>query len=213
MPTPPPIIPPHGGYRDLKSFQMAEIVYDGTVKFCDRFIDRRSRTHDQMVQAARSGRQNIAEGSQASGTSKKTELKLVGVARASLEELLLDYQDFLRQRELAAWPKEHPTAQDVRRLAYAANRSYSTYRPYLEDAPPETAANAMLCLIHQTNYLLDQQLRQLEQAFLQQGGFTERLYHARQQVRQVEHRADTPNKSYSPNRSNPPDPPDTEIRF
>ena len=92
------LIPPHGGYRDLKSFQHSELVYDATVKFCDRFIDKRSRTHDQMVQAARSGRQNIAEGSQASGTSKKFELKLVSVARASLEELLLDYKDFLRQR-------------------------------------------------------------------------------------------------------------------
>ena len=100
------LIPPHGGYRDLKSFQMAELVYDATVKFCDRYIDRRSRTHDQMVQAARSGRQNIAEGSMASGTSKKTELKLVGVARASLEELLLDYEDFLRQRNLPLWGKD-----------------------------------------------------------------------------------------------------------
>jgi restriction system protein len=94
-----PLIPPHGGYRNLKSYQAAEIVYDATVVFCDHFIDRRSRTHDQMVQAARSGKQNIAEGSMASGTSKKTELKLIGVARASLEELLLDYQDFLRQRD------------------------------------------------------------------------------------------------------------------
>ena len=97
----PGLIPPHGGYRELKSYQNAQIVYDATVKFCDRFVDRRSRTHDQMVQAARSGKQNIAEGSMASGTSKKTELKLVGVARASLEELLQDYQDFLRQRGLA----------------------------------------------------------------------------------------------------------------
>src|SRR5262245_49717594 len=112
------LIPSHGGYRSLKSFQSAEIVYDATVKFCDRFIDKYSRTHDQMVQAARSGRQNIAEGSQASGTSKKTELKLVGVARASLEELLLDYEDFLRQRGLALWQKNQPTARAVRALAY-----------------------------------------------------------------------------------------------
>jgi four helix bundle protein len=94
------LIPSHGGYRNLKSFQSAEIVFDATVKFCDRFIDKRSRTHDQMVQVARSGRQNIAEGSQASGTSKKTELKLVGVARASLEELLLDYEVFLDSEDL-----------------------------------------------------------------------------------------------------------------
>ncbi len=173
------LIPPHGGYRELKSFQHAELVYDSTVKFCDRFIDPRSRTHDQMVQAARSGRQNIAEGSQASGTSKKFELKLVGVARASLEELLLDYEDFLRQRGLALWGKDHPTAQVVRRLAYEKNRSYLTYSPYIGKAPPEVAANTVICLIHQTNYLLDQQLRQLERAFLKEGGFTERLYSAR----------------------------------
>ena len=180
------LIPPHGGYRELKSFQHAELVYDSTVKFCDRFIDRRSRTHDQMVQAARSGRQNIAEGSQASGTSRKFELKLVGVARASLEELLLDYEDFLRQRGLPLWGKNHPTAHIVRRLAYEKNRSYSTYRSYIETSPPEVAANAIICLIHQTNYLLDQQLRQLERAFLQEGGFTERLYQARSAARRKE---------------------------
>jgi four helix bundle suffix protein len=173
------LIPSHGGYRELKSFQHAELVYDATVKFCDRFIDRRSRTHDQMVQAARSGRQNIAEGSQASGTSKKTELKLVGVARASLEELLLDYEDFLRHRGFALWNKTHPSAQLVRRLAYEKNRTYTTYKSYIEQAPPEVAANTIICLIHQTNYLLDQQLRQLEKAFLEQGGFTERLYRER----------------------------------
>src|SRR5438309_11368695 len=116
---------PSGGYRNLRSFQVATIIYDATVSFCDRFIDKRSRTSDQMVQAARSGRQNIAEGSQASGTSKKFELKLVGVARASLEELLLDYEDFLRQRGFKLWGKDHPTAQLVRRLAYEKNRSYA----------------------------------------------------------------------------------------
>jgi len=131
----PNLIPPHGGYRHLKSFQQAELVYDSTVKFCDRFIDRRSRTHDQMVQAARSGRQNIAEGSQASGTSKKFELKLVGVARASLEELLLDFEDFLRQHGLPLWGKDHPTAQEVRRLAYRRNRTYQTYSSYIEKTP------------------------------------------------------------------------------
>src|SRR3989337_243838 len=125
------LIPPHGGYRELKSYQNAEIVYDGTVKFCDRCIDRRSRTHDQMVQASRSGKQNIAEGSMASGTSKKTELKLVGVARASLEELLLDFEDFLRQRGLPPWGKDDPQAQAVRRLAYRSDKSYKTYTTYL----------------------------------------------------------------------------------
>lgn len=183
MNQPDGFIDPHGGFRELKSYQMSEIVYDATVLFCDRWIGRRSRTHDQKVQAARSGKQNIAEGGMASGTSKKFELKLVGVARASLEELLLDYQDFLRQRNLPLWGKNHPQAQKVKKLAYASNRSYKTYRPYFEGSPPEVAANTMVCLIHQTKFLLDQQLRQLEKQFLGQGGVTEKLYHARQWAR------------------------------
>lgn len=180
------IVQPHGGYRELKSYQGAEIVYDATVAFCDRFIDRRSRTHDQMVQAARSGKQNIAEGSMASGTSSKFELKLVGVARASLEELLLDYEDFLRQRRLPQWGKADAEAQEIRKLAYQEHRSYTTYRPYIEERSSEIAANTMICLIHQTNYLLDQQLRQLEARFLREGGFTERLYQARSKARRRE---------------------------
>lgn len=122
------LIPPHGGYDNLKSYQMSQLVYDATIKLCDRFIDPRSRTHDQMVQAARSENKNIAEGSQASGTSKKIELKLTGIARASLEELLGDYKDFLRQRGLTEWGKNHPMARMVRRLAYAPNRSYKDLR-------------------------------------------------------------------------------------
>ena len=179
----PQLIPPHGGYRDLQSYRMAEIVFDATAVFCDRFIDRRSRTHDQMVQAARSGKQNIAEGSMASGTSKKTELKLIGVARASLEELLLDFQDYLRQQRLPLWGKDDAKAKEIRALAYKSNRSYKTYKAYLEDSPPEIAANTMICLIHQTNYLLDQQLRALEKEFLKEGGFTEKLYRVRSQMR------------------------------
>lgn len=182
-PNPPPLIPPHGGYRDLKSYQMAEIVYDATVVFCDRFISKRSRTHDQMVQAARSGKQNIAEGSTASGTSKKTELKLVGIARASLEELLLDYTDYLRQNGLAQWTKDDTRALAVRKLAHSKDRSYRTYKSYFEASPPESAANAIICLIHQTNFLLDQQLRSLERDFLEEGGFTERLYRTRLRYR------------------------------
>jgi four helix bundle suffix protein len=182
--THPKIIPPHGGYRDLKSYQMAEIIHDATVVFCNRFIDRRSRTLDQMEQASRSGKQNIAEGSMASGTSKKTELNLVGVARASLEELLLDFQDYLRQHGLPLWAKDHPLVRQVRGLCYKANRSYLTYRPYIDGpAPAETAANTLICLIHQANYLLDRQLRSLEQEFLKEGGFTEKLYQARRQMR------------------------------
>ena len=197
----PGFIPPHGGYEQMQSYQMSLLVYDATVKFCDRFIDRKSRTHDQMVQAARSGNKNLAEGSQVSGTSKKMEIKLVGVARASLEELLGDYKDFLRQRGLAEWGKDHPLSSIVRRLAYAKHRSYKTYSSYVENGPPEVAANTLLCLIYQTNYLIDQQKRQLEQAFLQNGGFTERLYQARQRSR------GSSNLSYSPDPSTSgPDP-------
>ncbi len=177
------VIGPHGGYEGLKAYQNAEIIYDATVVFCDRFIDRRSRTHDQMVQAARSGKQNIAEGSMASGTSTKTELKLAGVARASLEELLLDYQDLLRQRGLRRWSKDEPRALEVRRLASAEHRSYTTYRSSVEQSDAETAANALICLIHQTDYLLDQLLRQLDERFRQEGGFTEKLYQARDGTR------------------------------
>jgi len=179
----PSLIPPHGGYRSLLSYQMAEIVFDAVVSFCDRFVDRRSRTHDQMVQAARSGKQNIAEGSMASGTSKKTELKLVGVARASLEELLLDFQDYLRQRGLILWGKDDARAKEVRGLAYKADRSYSTYRTYFDDPKPEIAANSIVCVVHQTNYLLDRQLKALEKDFLREGGFTERLYRVRSEAR------------------------------
>ncbi len=175
----PGIVVPHGGYEQLKSYQTAEIVYDATAAFCDRFISIRSRTHDQMVQAARSGKQNIAEGSMASGTSSKFEIKLVAVARASLEELLLDYKDFLRQRGLPLWGKDHPSALRVRSMAYEKNRSYLTYRSYVENHPAEIAANTVVCLVHQANYLLDRQLKQLERRFLEEGGFTERLYRVR----------------------------------
>jgi len=183
LPDQPKLIPPHGGYQTLQSYQMAEIVHDATVVFCNRFIDRRSRTHDQMVQAARSGKQNIAEGCMASGTSKKMELKLIGVARASLEELLVDFKDFLRQHNLPLWSKDYSKAQEVRALCYRKNRSYMTYKSYIEASPQEIAANTMICLIHQANYLLDKQLRALEKGFLEEGGFTERLYRTRSQMR------------------------------
>ena len=179
----PGLIRPHGGYRNLRAYQNSEIIYDATVAFCNRFIGRRSRTHDQMVQAARSGKQNIAEGSQASGTSRKTELKLVGIARASLEELLLDYQDFLRQSRLFLWGKDDARAKKVRALAFEEHRSYETYRAYVEGGSPETAANTLLCLIHQANFLLDRLLRELEERFLEDGGFTENLYRARSAAR------------------------------
>ncbi|HWM23712.1 MAG TPA: four helix bundle suffix domain-containing protein [Chthoniobacterales bacterium] len=176
-------IPPHGGYEDLLSFQKARIVYDGTVRFCERFLERRDRTRDQVVQAARSGKQNILEGSQASGTSKEAEIKLVNVARASLEELLEDYRDFLRVRKLALWDKESREARFVRRLGARKNISYESYATYIDTRPAQVVANILICLIHQTNYLLDQQLRQLEKAFLEEGGLRERMTRARLSAR------------------------------
>src|SRR3989338_7535308 len=174
------LIVAHGGYRTLKFYQATELIYDLTFVFCAKFV-RDHRLCDQMIHAARSGRQNIAEGCQASGTSKKTELKLVNVARASLEELLLDFEDYLRQHKLIVWGKEHAQATKVRALAYVENRSYTTYRSYCET--PEGTANTAICLIHQANYLLDNQLRALEKQFLTEGGFTERLYTMRRKVR------------------------------
>ena len=171
----------HGGYRNLISYQTTTLIYDLTVEFCRLYVSKFSRTVDQMVQAARSGRQNIAEGSQASATSKKTELKLVSVARASLEELLLDYEDFLRQNGYKLWEKDDPQAQKIRALAYVSNRSYETYESYM--TAPETAANCLLCLIHQANYLLDRQLQALEKDFITNGGYTENLFKKRLQNR------------------------------
>ena len=172
-------IPPHGGYQHLLSYQRAEIVYDATVRFCERFLDRRDRTVDQMVQAARSGKQNIAEGSMASGTSKETEIKLTNVARASLEELLIDYRDFLRVRRLTEWDKDHRYAQRLRELIRTPNANYETFRAGLEHADPAIAANVIIGLIKVANYLLDQQLRHLEQAFVTEGGLRERMTKAR----------------------------------
>ena len=171
------IIPAHGGYRKLMSYQMAIIVADYTHDFIPRYIDPKSRTRDQMEQAARSGKQNIVEGSMASGTSKKTEIKLLGVSRASFEELLADYEDFLRQNNLEIWPKSHPEILKIRQFSYMSNKSYTTYKTYLN--APEPAANCAICLIHQTNFLLDRQIKSVEQEFLTQGGLTERLYNAR----------------------------------
>lgn len=202
-----PLIPKHGGYRNLKSFQVAEVVYDLTVRFCDKYIDRFTRTRDQMVQAARSGRQNIAEGSMASGTSKKTELKLTGVAKASLEELRLDYEDYLRQHKLALWDRNDPrrvvlietrpaSADDVAAWALAVKSEQGGHAGILAStrstvstqstAPadfPEIAANGALALIAVATALLDRQMQAQAKAFEQEGGFTERLYKKRTQAR------------------------------
>jgi four helix bundle suffix protein len=200
-----PLIPKHGGYRNLKSFQVAEVVYDLTVRFCEKYVDRFSRTRDQMVQAARSGRQNIAEGSMASATSKKTELKLTGVAKASLEELRLDYEDYLRQHKLPIWARNDPrrvalidarpaTADDVANWAVAVKSGHcgqhgqnghavgsasTASTMSTESTFPEIAANGAIALIAVATSLLDRQMQAQAKAFEQQGGFTERLYKMR----------------------------------
>jgi four helix bundle suffix protein len=177
------IILPHGGYRRLRSFQCAQLVYDGTVRFCERFVDRFSRTRDQMVQAARSGVQNIAEGSVSSATSKKTEIRLTSVARASIEELLLDYEDFLRQRGLDRWDKDSPEALAVRaRFRLLSDRfdASDLSDPYgLKSATAEVAANTLICLANQASFLLGRQIIALERRFMEEGGFSERLHRAR----------------------------------
>lgn len=177
------LIPKHGGYKRMRSYHAALAVYDATVVFCDRFIERRSRTHDQMVQAARSGVRNIEEGSEASATSKKTELKLTNVARASLEELMRDYRDFLRHRGLPVWDKDSPQAREVRRRLASDQSDGSDLSDLMKKATPEVAANTLLCLINQVSYLLHRQLGRLERDFLEHGGFTERLHVVRAQRR------------------------------
>ena len=179
-------IPPHGGYEKLFSYPKTQIIYDATIRFCARFIDKRSRTHDQMVQAARSGNKNIAEGSRLSGTSKEAEIKLTNVARASLEELLGDYQDYLRQHRQPVWDKNSKEALYVRKLGKRDNLSYEDFDEFIETRSPDVVANILICLIHQANYLLDQQIRRLEQDFLKEGGLRERMTRARLAARSRE---------------------------
>ena len=206
MATSEELIPKHGGYRKLRSFQVAQLVYDVTVRFCELYVDPRSRTRDQMVQAARSGVQNIAEGSLASGTSKKTELKLTNVARGSLEELRLDYEDFLRQRELSLWPPDHPalvrfrarrcsTVVDLRawvkdehgraRTDTDSHGQAGKLSVEVRESPWVSVfvANAALSLINLACHLLDRQLAAQARAFEKEGGFSERLYRVRRQRR------------------------------
>ena len=181
MPAPdePGFLPRRGNYRELLSYQKAEIIYDITFRFCQRFLTRGDRTIDQMVQAARSGKQNIAEGSTAATTSTEMEIKLTNVARASLEELLNDYLDFLRVRDLRLWDKSSKEALFVRKLGHGSHVTYETYRTYVETRPPEVVANIAICLIHQANFLLDRQLQRLQQDFVKDGGIRERMTRTR----------------------------------
>lgn len=174
-PKAPRLIPPRGDYQTLLSFQKAEDIYDLTFQFAHKFLGKGDRTVDQMIQAARSGKKNLLEGSKAGRASKETELKLTNVARASLEELLDDYRDYLRVRGHREWAKNSRQALYVRRLGRELPQSYDLYRGFVETRPPETIANIALCLMHQANYLIDRQLCRLEQDFLEQGGLRERM--------------------------------------
>jgi len=184
-------IPPHGGYKKLLSYRKTEIIYDATVAFCSRFINKRDRTYDQMIQAARSGKQNIVEGSKMSATSKESEIKLIGVARASLEELLTDFEDYLRTQKYSIWDKDSKEALFIRQLGKKDDISYDLYKEFIETRPADVVANIIICLIHQANYLLDKQLQSLEQEFLKQGGLRERMYNARLKNRETKS-PDTP---------------------
>jgi restriction system protein len=202
---------PSGGYRTTCSFQTATIIYDATYWFCEKFLDARSRTVDQMVQAGRSGRQNIAEGSRVAATSSQTELRLLNVARSSLEELLPDYEDFLRHRHLAQWTPDAPEALAVRQVPrrfrkdssdltdLTDRKRWALYAPWLEHPDRAVRANATICLIHQANYLLDQQIAALEKAFIEDGGYSEQLAAARLAERQ--------------RKKDPPDPSNPSIRI
>jgi len=169
------LLPPRGDYRTLLSFQKAEVICDLTFRFAHKFLAKGDRTADQMIQAARSGKKNLLEGSKAGTASKEMEIKLTSVARASLEELLDDYRDYLRARDLPLWTRDSKEAQYVRRLGRKTPPSFEDYREFVETRPAAVVANIAVCLIHQTNYLIDQQLRRLENDFLTQGGLRERM--------------------------------------
>jgi len=190
MATKEGFIPPHGNYRELISYQKAEIIFDITYRFCNRFLKKGDRTIDQMIQAARSGKQNIAEGCQASGTSKEMEIKLINVARASLEEVLIDYEDYLRVRNLLKWDKNSKEALFVRKLSRQPSVTFENFREFCETRPPEVIANIAICLINQANYLLDRQIAQLERDFINEGGIRERMTQAR-----LRHRNNPPQQS------------------
>jgi four helix bundle suffix protein len=173
------VLVPRGDYRLLRSFQKAEVVYDFTFRFAHKFLSRGDRTINQMIQSARSGKKNILEGSKAAQTSKEMEIKLTNVARASLEELLDDYLDFLRARDLPLWDKDSREALFVRRLGKKTPQTFELYRGFMETRPAETLANIAICLVHQANYLIDQQLKTLENEFIEQGGLRERMTRVR----------------------------------
>lgn len=176
-------IPHHGGYQKLISYQRAEIIYDATIYFTRRFLQKGDRTVDQMIQAARSGKQNIAEASMASGTSKETEIKLTNVARASQEELLIDYRDFMRNHRLIEWDRNHPYAARLSDLIKNHPANYQTFQKGIENLSPEICTNVIVGLIKVTQFLLTRQIKSLENDFVRHGGLRERMTRARLDAR------------------------------
>ncbi|CDN32650.1 hypothetical protein BN938_2580 [Mucinivorans hirudinis] len=168
-----------GGYRSLKCYRKTEIIYDATLIFCERFLQKSDRTYDQMVQAARSGKQNIAEGNLAAATSTKSELFLTNIARASLGELLEDYKDYLRNGEFELWGIEDERVVYVRGMGRQKDECFEHYREIIRTRSADTVANIMICLIHQAMYLLKRLLESMEERFLREGGINERMYAAR----------------------------------
>lgn len=178
-----PLLKPRGDYRNLLSFQKAEVIYDITFRFAHKFLARGDRTIDQMIQSARSGKKNILEGSKAAPTFKEMEIKLTNVARASLEELLDDYRDYLRARDKRIWHKDSSEAQYVRAMGRTTPQTFDLYREIVETRSAEIVANLAICLVHQCNFLIDRQIRRLEQEFVQHGGLRERMTRVRLEVR------------------------------
>lgn len=176
------LIRPTGNYRKLLSYQKTEVIYEITFYFCSTYLQKGDRTVDQMVQAARSGKQNIIEGSAASATSAKTEIKLVNVAKASLQELLEDYIDYLRTRGHRQWEEGSVELETMRQLG----RDHSDAEYFMNlcsSRPPETIANMAIVLIKQADYLLFKQLERLEKDFVDHGGFSERMMRVRKEKR------------------------------
>lgn len=180
-------LPVGGNYEGLLAFQKAEVVYDFTFRFCHKFFEKKDRTIDQMIQAARSGKKNLLEGSRASVGSKEMEMKLTCVARASLEELLDDYLDFLRTRDMPIWDKNSREALYIRRLGKREPQTYELYRKFMDTRPPDVLANIAVCLANQANYLIDRYIDFLEEDFVKHGGLRERMTKARLDYRNIRH--------------------------
>ena len=194
-------LPQHGHYRNLRVYQVTEMIYDITFHFCQRFLQKGDRTIDQMVQAARSGKQNIAEGNQAAATSSETEIKLTNVAKASLEELLDDYEDYLRVRGLQQWGQLHPRYDAMRQYA-RSKQIQKDYASQIQKMNDEEIANLSITLIHQASYMLQRLLETMQDRFVKEGGIKERMLHARLDYRNNQSAQNTQNNQSSQSSQN-----------